>query len=187
MDGWIRHTFGVIFAISIIVFLGGLIWLVVNKVKKRKLKLPMITVCSSLLIGLISISSVLYFWDVLGNGIVIRHSQYKNYENIAKSVNVLYHAPEHSDSIKYDAKIKSAKKILKQTTNTDIANSDSKTRNNGRKSIYDLAVGYADDSRMTLEYGKSILSYHIFKDLSGTYNSKDTLKVINRFDKVAEK
>ncbi|MDV2911065.1 hypothetical protein R0H03_04185 [Pediococcus acidilactici] len=194
MDLGIRHFVGVILVLALITLIVSLVWMVVNKFKKRSLKRPFITFISSVGTAAILVWFIMYFWIMIGkDDVLIRRTQYDDYSRIAKSVNVIKHAPSHYDSVSYDKKIKAAKKVLKDTTNEDIKKTDSKIVREGRRDIYHLATdNINDDSNYpttsdSVDYAKSILTYHITQDLKQYYGSTKQLEVAKHFEKIADK
>ncbi|WP_420222898.1 hypothetical protein [Pediococcus acidilactici] len=193
MDLLLRRSIGIIIILGLIALILGIIWLIINKVKKKSLKFPTTILLSSIVVVAVFTFSVMYFWKLVGtDDIPLRRSQYNDYERIAKSINVLKHAPDHSDSVAYSKKVKHAKHILKETTDEDIKKIDSKIRRQGREDIYHLAVDHIPDDDYSsdndyLGYAKSILSYHVNTDLKNSYDYSDTNEVITYFNHIADK
>ncbi|QHS03551.1 hypothetical protein [Pediococcus acidilactici] len=50
MDSFLRHSIGIIIILGLIVFVVGIIWLIINKVKKKPLKTPTTVAISSIVV-----------------------------------------------------------------------------------------------------------------------------------------
>lgn len=183
MDSFFRQMLGVLLIVSLICLLVGIVWLIMNAVKHKKMKVPAILSSTSFVLSGIIIFSLLYFWISIDESYVITREKYNNYSNVVKNVNILYNSNKHADSISYSKKVTSAKKAIKEVVNADIKQTDSK-RNANTEKIYYSMLNYAiDDSDYTenqesdiSEYGEAILADHISKNKSYSADKQAAVK-----------
>lgn len=190
MDAQLRLFLGVLILIGLIAFVGGIVWIVVWKVKHKTLKLPLITLISGLFLAIVCASSVMFFWSDIGKDhVIIRRSQNIEYSKITKSISILSHAEENSDSVSYSKKVNSAEKYLKAIIDKDNKTEDSKNTIRSRKLYLDEikdSVKYpmSSSSEDIKDYGQTILDIHIRNEQRGHHDSRYVDQVVTHYDKL---